>query len=50
MVTLNIAITGRIPREAAEWLLKLLMLLADYLEFDVGGGFAEIPDEQEKAG
>ena len=50
MVTLNITITGKIPREAAEWLLKLLMILADYFEFSVGGGFAEISDEQEKSG
>lgn len=50
MVTLNIAITGRISRESAEWLLKLLIILADYFEFSVGGGFAEISDEQAKAG
>jgi hypothetical protein len=49
MVTLNISITGKVPKEAAEWLLKLLIILADYFEFDVAGGFAEVQDEQEKA-
>ncbi len=41
MVNLNIAITGRLNKETAEWLFKFLMLLADFLEFDVKGGFAE---------
>ena len=50
MVQLNIAITGRVPRETAEWLLKLLMILAEYFEFDVAGGFAEVQDVQAKAG
>ena len=30
-------------------MLKLLMILADYFEFDVGGGFVEVSDEQDKA-
>ncbi len=49
MVALDISITGKVPRETAEWLLKLLMILSDYFEFDVGGGFAEVQDEQAKA-
>lgn len=49
MVILNITITGKIPKEAAEWLLKLLMILADYYKFDVGGGPVEVSDEQAKA-
>ena len=51
MVNLNIAITGKIPRETAEWLLKFLVIVADYFEFDVAGGFsAEVNDEQAKTG
>ena len=50
MVTLNIAITGQVSRETAEWLLKLLMILADHFEFDVGGCFAEVANVQAKAG
>lgn len=52
MVNLNIAITGRISKESAEWLFKFLMLLADFLEFEVKGGFAEAEEgghEQAKA-
>ena len=50
MVNLNIAITGKVSKETAEWLLKLLMILADYFEFDLAGGFAEVSDVQAKAG